>query len=90
VHRGERYAGVPWSKNATLRAPLNLAGGESELIRGRKAILDFFTSILPAVRSLEVLHYYTGDAGWVVGQVEIGLSNGKILIADAKCCHQRL
>jgi hypothetical protein len=72
---------VPWAKNATLRTPLNPAGGESELIRGRKAILDFFTSILPAVRSLKVLHYYTGDAGWIAGQAEIGLSTGKILDA---------
>ncbi len=77
---------VPWAKNATLRSPLNPAGGESELIRGRKAILDFFTSILPAVRSLKVLHYYTGDAGRVAGQAEIALSNGKILYAlDAFC-----
>src|SRR5438132_13866262 len=52
---------VPWAKDATLRTPLNPAGGESVLIRGRKAILDFFTSILPAVRSLELLHYYTGN-----------------------------
>src|SRR2546430_9517126 len=59
---------VPWAKDATLRTPLNPAGGESVLIRGRKAILDFFTSILPAVRSLKLLHYYTGDGGWVAGQ----------------------
>lgn len=80
----KNISGVPWAKNATLRTPLNPAGGESALIRGRKAILDFFTSILPAVRSVEVLHYYTGDAGWVAGQAQIGLSNGKILyVLDA-------
>ena len=39
---------VPWTKDATLRTPLNPAGGEGALIRGRQAILDFFTSILPA------------------------------------------
>ena len=53
---------VPWAKDATLRTPLNPAGGESALIRGRKAILEFFNDILPAVRSLEFLRYYTGDA----------------------------
>jgi hypothetical protein len=75
---------VPWTKDATLRTPLNPAGGEGALIRGRQAILDFFTSILPAVRSLNVLHYYTGDGGWVAGQAEIGLSNGKTLyVLDA-------
>ncbi len=75
---------VPWAKDATLRTPLNPAGGEGALIRGRKAILDFFTSILPAVRSLKVLHYYTGGGGWVAGQAEIGLSNGKTLyVLDA-------
>jgi hypothetical protein len=30
---------VPWAKDATLRTPLNPAGGESALIRGRQAIL---------------------------------------------------
>jgi SnoaL-like domain len=75
---------VPWAKDATLRTPLNPAGGESALIRGHKAILDFFNSILPAVRSLKFLHYYTGDGGWVAGQAEIGLSNGKTLyVLDA-------
>jgi hypothetical protein len=30
------------------------------------------------------LHYYTGDGGWVAGQAEIGLSNGKTLyVLDA-------
>src|SRR5437660_10240984 len=72
---------VPWAKDATLRTPLNPAGGESVLIRGRKAILDFFTSILRAVRSLKLLHYYTGDGGWVAGQAEISLANGKTLYA---------
>ena len=54
---------VPWAKDATLRTPLNPAGGESALIRRRKAILDFFTSILPAVRRIKPLRYYTGDGG---------------------------
>src|SRR5437588_9022763 len=62
---------VPWAKDATLRTPLNPAGGESALIRERKAILDFFISILPAVRSLKFLRYYTGDDEWVAGQAEI-------------------
>ena len=74
-------ARVPWAKDATLRTPLNPAGGESVLIRGRKAILDFFNSILPAVRSLKVLHYYTGDGCWVAGQAEVSLVNGKTLYA---------
>ena len=51
------------------------------MIRGRKAIFDFFNSILPAVLGLKVLHYYTGDDGWVAGQAEIALSNGKTLFA---------
>ena len=29
---------VPWAKDATLRTPLNPAGGESALILGRKAM----------------------------------------------------
>jgi SnoaL-like protein len=70
---------VPWAKDATLRTPLNPAGGESVLIRGCQAILDFFNGILPAVRSLKLLHYYTGDGGWVAGQAEIGLANGNTL-----------
>ena len=49
---------VPWAKDATLRTPLNPAGGESALILGRKAILDFFNSILPAVGNLRFLRYY--------------------------------
>ena len=75
---------VRWAKDATLRTPLNPAGGETVLIRGREAILAFFNSILPAVRSLKFLHYYTGDGGWVAGQAEISLANGKMLyILDA-------
>ena len=75
---------VPWAKVATLRTPLNPAGGESALIRGRHAILDFFNSILPAVRSVKLLHYYAGNDGWVAGQAEIGLANGKTLyVLDA-------
>jgi len=70
---------VPWAKDATLRTPLNPAGGESALIRGRQAILDFFNSILPAVRSVKFLHYYTDNDDWVAGQAEIGLANGKTL-----------
>ena len=49
---------VPWAKDATLRTLLNPAGGESALIRGRQSILDFFNSILPAVRSVKLLRYY--------------------------------
>jgi hypothetical protein len=75
---------VPWAKDATLRTPLNPAGGEDVLIRGRQAILEFFTSILPAVRSLRFLRYYTGDGGWVAGQAEISLANSKTLyVLDA-------
>ena len=72
---------VPWAKDATLRTPLNPEGGESVLIRGREAILEFFNNILPAVRSLKLLRYYTGEGGWVAGQAEIGLANGKTLYA---------
>ncbi|HVH69892.1 MAG TPA: nuclear transport factor 2 family protein [Candidatus Dormibacteraeota bacterium] len=54
------------------------------LIRGRKAILEFFNSILPAVGSLKFLQYYAGDGSWVAGQAEIGLANGKTLyVLDA-------
>ena len=75
---------VPWANDATLRTPLNPAGGESELIRGRQAILDFFSGILPAVRSLKFVNYYAGDGGWAAGQAEISLSNGKTLyVLDA-------
>ena len=75
---------VPWADNATLRTPLNPAGGESALIRGRKAILDFFAGILPALRSVKVVRHYTGEAGWVAAQAEIALSNGKTLyVLDA-------
>ena len=72
---------VPWTKDATLRTPLNPAGGEAALIRGREAILEFFNSILPAIRSLRFLRFYTGDGGWVAGQAEFSLANGKTLYA---------
>ena len=75
---------VPWAQDATLRTPLNPAGGESTLIRGRNAILEFFAGILPAVVSLKFLHYYTGDGGWVAGQSEIRLANSNTLyVLDA-------
>jgi hypothetical protein len=75
---------VPWADNATLRTPLNPAGGESALIRGRKAIVDFFAGILPALRSVKVVRHYACEAGWVAAQAEIALSNGKTLyVLDA-------
>lgn len=72
---------IPWADNATLRTPLNPAGGESALILGRKAILDFFAGILPALRSVKVVRHYAGQAGWVAAQAEIALANGKTLYA---------
>jgi hypothetical protein len=75
---------IPWADNATLRTPLNPAGGEGVLIRGRKSILDFFASILPAVRSVRVVRHYAGEAGWIAAQAEIALANGKTLyVLDA-------
>jgi len=55
---------VPWADNATLRTPLNPADGESALIRGREAILDFFAGIFPALRGVKVVrHYRRGGMG---------------------------
>ena len=72
---------VPWSEKATLRTPLNPAGGEKALIQGRKAILQFFVGILPAVRSVKVVRFYEGEKGWMAGQAEILLANGNTLYA---------
>jgi hypothetical protein len=75
---------IPWAENATLRTPLNPTGGDTQLIHGRKAIMEFFSGILPAVRSLKMLRYYSGDDGWAAGQAEIALANGKTLyVLDA-------
>jgi hypothetical protein len=75
---------VPWAKDATLRTPLNPAGGENALIRSRKSILEFFNGILPAISNLKFIRYYGGDGGWSAGQAEIGLANGKTLyVLDA-------
>ena len=75
---------VPWAKDATLRTPLNPAGGENALIRGRRAILEFFDGILPAVSGLRFIRCYAGDSGWSAGQAEISLTNGKTLyVLDA-------
>jgi SnoaL-like domain len=70
---------VPWADDATLRTPLNPAGGESAPIRGRKAIFDFFVGILPALGNVKVVRHYAGEAGWVAAQAEIALANGKTL-----------
>src|SRR5215470_18769185 len=70
---------VPWADDATLRTPLNPAGGESALIRGQSAILDFFAGILPALSSVKVVRHYAGEAGWVAAQAQIALANGKTL-----------
>jgi len=78
-------ARVPWAKEATLRTPLNPAGGESVLIRGRKAILDFFDSILPAIRSAKLLRYYTGDGGCVAAP-----SRGRPLERQDTLCPRRI
>ena len=75
---------VPWSENATLRTPLNPKGGEASLIRGRKAIVEFFVDILPALHNVKFVRYYAGDLGWAAGQAEIALVNGKTLyVLDA-------
>ena len=75
---------VAWSENGTLRTPLNPNGGETTLIRGRKGILDFFADILPAIRGVKFVRYYTGEKGWAAGQAEMALANGKTLyVLDA-------
>jgi hypothetical protein len=75
---------VAWAQAATLRTPLNPAGGERVLIRGREAILEFFGSILPAVRGIKFLRYYTSEDNWVAGQAEISLLDGNTLyVLDA-------
>lgn len=75
---------VPWGADAVLRTPLNPAGGASVPITGRGAIMDFFNGILPAVRGVKVLRYYTGDEGWIAAQAEIDLANGNTLnVLDA-------
>jgi len=70
---------IPWADNPTLRTPLNPAGGESALISGRKAILDFFAGILPALGRVKVVRHFAGEAGWVAAQAGIALANGKTL-----------
>ena len=72
---------IPWAENATLRTPLNPAGGENALIRGRKAIFDFFAGILPALGNVKVVRHYAGEKGWIAAQAEIVLANGKTLYA---------
>ena len=75
---------VPWATDAVLRTPLNPAGGENVPITGRGAIMDFFNGILPVVRGVKMLRCYIGDGGWIAGQAEIYLANGKTLnVLDA-------
>ena len=77
-------SGIPWADNASLRTPLNPAGGESTPIRGRKAIHDFFAAILPALGNVKLVRHYAGEAGWVAAQAEMQLANGKTLyVCDA-------
>ena len=61
---------VAWAPDATLCTPLNPAGGESALIRGRNAILEFFNGILPALRGVNFLRCYSSDSEWAAGQAE--------------------
>ena len=68
--------GFPGAQDATLRTPLNPAGGEGALIRGRKAILEFYASILPAVRGVKFVRCYLSDNEWAAGPAEIVLANG--------------
>jgi len=51
--------------------------GESALIRGPKAILDFFAGILPALGRVKVVRHYAGEAGWIAAQADMALANGK-------------
>jgi hypothetical protein len=75
---------VPWAQDATLRTPLNPDGGEAVLIRGRKAILEFFAGILPAISGVKFLRCYWSGTEWTAGQAEIELANGKTLyVLDA-------
>ena len=75
---------VPWATDATLRTPLNPAGGEAVLISGHKAIMEFFTGILPALRGVKFVRSYVGEEGWMAGQGEIALANGNSLyVLDA-------
>jgi hypothetical protein len=49
AYRRKTCREFPWPTMRRYATPLNPAGGESALLRGHKAILDLFTSILPAI-----------------------------------------
>ena len=75
---------VPWAREATLRTPLNPQGGESALISGRGAILEFFDAVLPNLGKVEVLGLIA-EGDWVCARalVYLGSDPSRVLrVAD--------
>lgn len=62
---------IPYAEDAILWAPLG-PSGLNEPIRGKKAILGFFESVLPALGRVEVQNLFS-DGEWACGRAFITL-----------------
>lgn len=51
---------VPYDDNVVLRAPLAPRGSENPL-RGKKAAVDYLTSLFPVLGEVRVIEYYTNE-----------------------------
>ncbi|HEU0020249.1 MAG TPA: nuclear transport factor 2 family protein, partial [Dehalococcoidia bacterium] len=66
---------VPWDENVTFRGPL-APGGAGTPLQGRRAVLDWFTSICPVLGEIRVIEYYINDDLTVVAvRADVGITS---------------
>lgn len=74
---------VPYDENVIFRTPLAPGGSEAAL-RGRSALLDFFSGIYAALGEVKVIDYYFNEASTsICVRADLTLKTGKVLrVAD--------
>ena len=74
---------VPYDENVIFRTPL-APGGSEVALRGRSALLDFFTGIYAALQEVKVIDYYfNATSTSICVRADVTLKTGKVLrVAD--------
>jgi hypothetical protein len=81
---GKDMSAVPWDENVTFRGPL-APGGSERPLQGRKAVLEWFASIYPALGEIRTIEYYINeDLTAVAVRADVGITSptGTLRVVD--------
>ncbi len=64
---------VPWAENVVFRGPL-APGGLDVPLRGRKAVVGWFTTLYPVLGKTKVIeHYFNDDLTVIATRADVGI-----------------